>query len=167
MQGQFLTACFARRGCDVILCDPHEERRERAERFGAIRTLDAPRDGAGIARVRASTPGGRGADVVVEAVGRPEIWRIAVELARPAGEVNLYGGCTPGTEVVLPTQPLHYGELTLQGSYHHTPQAVRQALDMLMAGDVPCAELVGDTVGLEDVPTVLVASGPKRPVVPT
>jgi L-iditol 2-dehydrogenase len=166
VQGQFLTACLARRGCRVVICDPHPDRRDLALRFGAELAVDAPRNPAGVRSVVSATPGGRGADVVFEAVGRPETWQAAVALARPGGEVNLYGGCPVGSTVTLPTGPLHYGELRIQGSYHHTPAAVRAALDMLTAGGVPFGELVGETVGLEDVPTVLAASGAKRHVVP-
>jgi len=166
VQGQLLTACLARRGCRVVLCDPHEERREMAMRFGAEATLDAPRDASGARAVRAATPGGRGADAVFEAVGRPETWQIAVALARRGGEVNLYGGCPVGSTVTFPTAPLHYDELRLQGSYHHTPEAVRAALDLLMSDAAPFAELVGDDIGLAEVAAVLAASGPKRPVVP-
>lgn len=167
VQGQFLTACLARRGCQVLVCDPHPDRRELALRFGAARAVEAPRDAEGVAAVVSATPGGRGADVVFEAVGRPETWQTAVALARPGGEVNLYGGCPVGTSVTLPTGPLHYGELRIQGSYHHTPAAVRAALEMLTAGATPFGDLVGETVGLEDVPTVLAESGAKRPVVPS
>lgn len=166
VQGQLLTACLARRGCDVVVCDPHPDRRERAMHFGASRTLDAPRDGVGVQRVRRNTPGGRGADIVFEAVGRTETWQIAVALARPGGEVNLYGGCPPGSTVTLPTEPLHYAELRLQGSYHHTPAAVRDALALLVESAAPFAELVGEPVGLDEVATVLADSGVKRPVVP-
>jgi L-iditol 2-dehydrogenase len=166
VQGQLLTACLARRGCEVTVCDPHPERRERALRFGAIRALDAPRDDAGVRRVRNEMPGARGADAVFEAVGRPETWQMAVGLARAGGEVNLYGGCAPGSVVTLPTQPLHYNELRIQGSYHHTPQAVREALALLVESVAPFAELVGEPVGLEEVATVLAESGVKRPVLP-
>ena len=166
VQGQFLTACLARRGCRVIVCDPHPQRRARALGFGAERVADAPRDDAGIRAARAETPGGRGADVVFEAVGRLEAWQAAVALTRRGGEVNLYGGCPVGSSVTFPTEPLHYGELRIQGSYHHTPATVRAALEMLSAGIAPFGDLVGEPVGLEEVPTVLAASGPKRPVVP-
>lgn len=136
-------------------------------RFGAMSALDAPRDDAGARTTRAETPGGRGADVVFEAVGRPETWQIAVALARPGGEVNLYGGCPLGSTVTFPTETLHYSELRLQGSYHHTPQAVREALALLTDSAAPFAELVGEPVGLAEVATVLAESGVKRPVVPT
>jgi len=165
-QGLALTAILADRGCRVVVCDPHEERRERALRAGAAQALAAPRDRAGMASALAATPDGRGADAVVEAVGRPEAWRSAVELARPGGEVLLHGGCPAGTEVSLPSGPLHYGELTVRGSYHHTPESVRRALVLLAEGRLPAAELLGPPIGLEDVAATLAERGEKRPVVP-
>ena len=166
VQGMLITACLTQRGCRVVLCDPHADRRERALGFGASRVFDAPRDGTAARGLRAETPGARGADAVFEAVGRPAAWEMAVALARRGGEVNLYGGCAPGSMVTFPTGPLHYDELVLQGSYHHTPASVREALSLLEADAFPFHELVGETVGLVDVPTVLAESGRKRPVVP-
>ena len=62
-----------------------------------------------------SMTGGRGADVVIEAVGLPEVWQLAVKLLRRGGVVNFFGGCPDGTEFSLDTNLLHYSELTLQG----------------------------------------------------
>ena len=165
-QGTLIAGLLAVRGCRVTLCDPHEERRERALRFGAARAMDAPRDADAIQAVRDAHGDGRGPAAVVEAVGRPDAWEAAVAIARPGGEVLLYGGCAPGTTVTLPTFPLHYGELAIRGSYHPTPEAVREALAHLAANDAPYDELLGDTITLEDVPGILTAgSGLKRPVV--
>jgi L-iditol 2-dehydrogenase len=165
VQGTLITGLLAARGCAVTLCDPHAERRDRALRFGAVRAVDAPRDAAAIDEVRAAHGEGRGPDAVVEAVGRPDAWEAAVSIARPGGEVLLYGGCAPGTTVTLPTFPLHYGELAIRGTYHHTPEAVREALAHLATGDAPYDELIGDEITLDQVPGVLRAgSGDKRPV---
>jgi L-iditol 2-dehydrogenase len=165
VQGTLIAGLLAARGCVVTLCDPHEERRARAVRFGATRSMDAPRDPAGIIAVRGGHGDGRGPAAVVEAVGRPDAWEAAVGIARAGGEVLLYGGCAPGTTVTLPTFPLHYGELAVRGSYHHTPGAVREALAHLIAGDMPFDDLLGPEVTLDEVPGVLRAgSGLKRPV---
>ncbi len=167
VQGQLLAGALARRGCRVHVADPHPERRARALRFGAEEAHEAPRTDEAIAALRRALPGGRGAPVVVEAVGRPEAWRAAAALARPGGEVTLHGGCPPGSEVALPTGPLHYQELTLRGSYHHTPAAVRAAVAMLAARALPFAELIGEPVGLAGVGDVLSREpGVKRPVFP-
>ncbi|HEX2503981.1 MAG TPA: alcohol dehydrogenase catalytic domain-containing protein [Miltoncostaeaceae bacterium] len=166
-QGQLLAGVLAERGCRVHVADPHPDRRGRALRFGAEAVHEAPRGPEGVAALRRAVSGGGGADVVVEAVGRPETWRAAAALARPGGEALLHGGCPPGSEVRLPTGPLHYQELTLRGSYHHTPDAVRAAVDMLAAGALPFAELLGEPIGLADVARVLDEErGAKRPVLP-
>jgi L-iditol 2-dehydrogenase len=167
VQGQLLAGALAGRGCRVHVADPHPERRARALRFGAEAAHEAPRDEASIASLRLALPGGRGAPAVVEAVGRPEAWRAAAALARPGGGVTLHGGCPPGSEVTLPTGPLHYQELTLLGSYHHTPAAVRAAVEMLAARDLPFAELIGEPVALAGVGDALSREpGVKRPVIP-
>jgi L-iditol 2-dehydrogenase len=167
VQGQLLAGALARRGCRVHVADPHPERRARALRFGAEAAHEAPRDDGAVAALRRTLPGGRGAAIVVEAVGRPEAWRVAAALARPGGEVTLHGGCPPGSEVTLPTGPLHYQELTLRGSYHHTPATVRAAVEVLAAAVLPFAELLGEPIGLAGVEDVLWREpGVKRPVIP-
>ena len=84
------------------------------------------RDGADVmGPVRAMT-GGRGADVVIEAVGLPEVWQLATRLLRRGGVVNFFGGCPSGTEIKLDTNLLHYSELTCKASFHHTPGAGSQ-----------------------------------------
>ncbi len=165
VQGTLITGLLAARGCRVTLCDPHADRRERGIRFGAVRAMDAPRDAGAIEAVRGAHGEGRGPDAVVEAVGRPGAWEAAVALARPGGEVLLYGGCAPGTTVTLPTFPMHYAELVIRGSYHHTPAAVREALAHLAAGDAPYGDLIAGEITLEQVPAILRAgSGDKHPV---
>jgi L-iditol 2-dehydrogenase len=164
VQGQLLTTTLAAAGADVVLFDPHAERRDRALRFGAREALDAPRDAGAAAGARRALAGGRGADVVIEAVGRPEAWEAAVALARRGGDVVFHGGCPPGSTVTIPTFGLHYDELRLQGSYHHTPTTVRRALAGLAAGGAPYGELLGAPVGLGEVPAALRERGAKRPV---
>jgi L-iditol 2-dehydrogenase len=154
VQGTLLAGLLSRAGHAVHLADPHPERRERARRFGAA-TTGAPGD----------VPAG--ADLVIEAVGRPEAWAQAVRLARPGGEVVLHGGCAPGSVVELPTGPLHYSELTVRGSYHHTPDSFRAALDLLSRESLPIGELLNPPIGLHEVADALTASrGDKHPVTP-
>ena len=56
--------------------------------------------------VRQLSPERRGADVVIEAVGRPEAWEWAVQMVRKGGTVNFFGGCAAGTKVQLDTNRL-------------------------------------------------------------
>ena len=81
--------------------------------------------------VRALTAEKRGSDVVVEAVGRPEAWEWAVQMVRKGGTVNFFGGCAAGTKVQLDTNRLHYSEITLKATFHHTPETVRRAFGLI------------------------------------
>ena len=65
-----LCALLASAGAEPIVLDPHPERLAAARSFGAAETVLATRGPADVERVRELT-GGRGADLVVEAVGRP------------------------------------------------------------------------------------------------
>lgn len=167
VQGWMLVALIAARGDRVTLVDPHADRRARALRAGATAVHEVPADAAALDALRALLGNGSGPDLVVEAVGRPAAWQMAVALARPAGEVVFHGGCPAGARVDLPTGPLHYSELTLRGSYHHTPDAFREAIDLLARGEIAIDDVLREPIGLTAVPDVLEASrGDKHPVMP-
>ena len=93
--------------------------------------------------------GGIGADVVVECVGRPEVWELAATFAAPGGEVLLYGGCAAGTQASFDTLRLHYEEVDLKGAFHYRPASVREAYELLADGRVAAAPLVTHTRPLD------------------
>ena len=88
--------------------------------------------------------------MVVEAVGQPQAWSEAVAAVRRGGTVVLFGGLPRG-DVPLDPYRIHYHELTLRGSYHHTPAAIREALALLAGGAYPFAELLTHAYPLERV----------------
>jgi L-iditol 2-dehydrogenase len=49
--------------------------------------------------VRKLSHEGRGCDVVIEAVGRPQAWEWSIDMVRKGGTVNFFGGCANGTTV--------------------------------------------------------------------
>jgi len=125
----------------VIAIGRRPSQLDRARKMGADETIEN-RDGADIiGPVRAMTEG-RGADVVIEAVGVPEVWQLAIRLLRRGGVVNFFGGCPSGTEIKLNTNLLHYSELTCKASFHHTPALVRKALDAVSRGCVSAKDMV-------------------------
>jgi L-iditol 2-dehydrogenase len=125
----------------VIAIGRRPSQLDRARKMGADETIEN-RDGADIiGPVRAMTEG-RGADVVIEAVGVPEVWQLAIRLLRRGGVVNFFGGCPSGTEIKLDTNLLHYSELTCKASFHHTPALVRKALDAVSRGCVSAKDMV-------------------------
>jgi L-iditol 2-dehydrogenase len=93
---------------------------------------------------QASTPEGRGFDVVIEAIGTPETWQAAIALARRGGTVNLFGGCRSGSIIELDTRRLHYDEIKLVSSFHHTPRHFKEALHLLSTQQIDPRALITD-----------------------
>lgn len=118
------------------------------------RNAELSSDAAVIAELKARTEG-RGADAVIEAVGLPEAWQLAIQLVRKGGVVNFFGGCASGTKVGLDTDLLHYSEITCKATFHHTPSHVAHALDLLEDGTVDPAPFINDEKPLNALPTVL------------
>ena len=105
-----------------------------------------------VAAARALTPEGRGADLVFEAVATPEAWQWAVRMTRKGGTVNLFGGPPAGTTASFDTNLLHYSDLTIKASFHHTPSTARAAFDLLQSGRFACDAFLTGTASLDEVP---------------
>jgi len=91
----------------------------------------------------------RGADIVVEAVGRVETWESAIGLVRKGGTVLLFGGCPSGTNVSFSADKIHYGQIRMQGAFHHTPAAVERAFRLIVSKQVSIEPLISYEMPLE------------------
>jgi L-iditol 2-dehydrogenase len=166
LQGVVIAGLLRRRGLEVIVCDPHEDRRTRALVFGAAQVADAPRDEVGRGEVREMTARGAGADIVFACAASVGAWEAAVALAAPGAEVNLHAGLDPDAMFRPSVSDLHYREITLQASYHHSPAALREAMGLIESEALPIELLLGSAIGLEDVAAALRDGGEKHPVTP-
>src|ERR1700677_5110116 len=126
---------LAQRRVRVIAIGKRKSQMDIAKRLGAIATFDVEQIANPVEAVRQLTEGGRGADAVIEAVGRAETWEWALQLVRKGGTVNLFGGCPSGTEVKIDHAALHYAEITITSTFHHTPQFIREALETIHRGE--------------------------------
>ncbi|MGI4828213.1 MAG: zinc-dependent alcohol dehydrogenase [Janthinobacterium lividum] len=144
----------ALRGLRVIAVVKRVDQVAAALRLGAKATVRVGEVDDPVAAARALTPEARGADLVFEAVATPEAWQWAVAMARKGGMVNLFGGPPAGTSVAFDTNLLHYSDLTIKASFHHTPGTARQAFDLLRSGRFDCAAFLTGTAMLEQVPEV-------------
>jgi L-iditol 2-dehydrogenase len=140
-------------GCRVVVAGRGENRLAAARRLGAETVVEVPQGAWVVDAVRGA--GLAPADVVIEAVGRPEVWEAAVQLVRKGGTVNFFGGCPAGTKVTLDTGLLHYSNLTLLASFHHTPRTVRKALGFIESGIIRAADFVDGSCSLEELPKLL------------
>jgi L-iditol 2-dehydrogenase len=141
-------------GVNVIAVVKREDQGPLAMAFGARTVVRIGESDDVVAATRALTPGGRGADVVIEAVATPETWEWAVAMVRRGGTVNFFGGPPSGTVVTLDTNRLHYGDITLKASFHHTPATARTAFDLVTSGRFKCREYITGTAILAEVPDI-------------
>ncbi len=125
-----LTMVLARRrgARRLVLSDPIDERRRLARRLGATVVVDPTRESLR-ERVQALTRG-RGADVVCEAVGKPELVAEAVALTKPTGHLQLVGVNPKGSRLPLDLWDVHYREITLGGAFGRGT-AFRRALALM------------------------------------
>ena len=133
----------------TIIIDLVDERLNFAEKLGVDETINAGRENV-VEKVRQLTDG-YGADIVVEAIGLPATWEQALKLVRKGGTVLEFGGCPPGTEIKVNTELLHYGEVTVLGTFHATPLHFRKALNLIASGTINVKPLMTRKMRLEEI----------------
>jgi L-iditol 2-dehydrogenase len=151
--GLMFVALARHLGCAVTVAGRGAKRLATAQRLGAERVFNVSRQ----SQLATLIPPNMIFDVVIEAVGKPETWEAAVRLVRKGGTVNLFGGCPSGTTVSLDTARIHYSNLKLLASFHHTPRAIRRALDFIEAGVVRADDFVDRECSLTELPTLFQA----------
>ena len=153
--GLMFVALARLRGARVVAVGRRPEGVQKAVAMGAEAGVVVGKDEDLAERLRRETPGGLGPEVVVEAVGRPETSEAAVRAVRKGGLVNLFAGCPAGTRIAVDAQRLHYQELTITSTFHHTPQGVREALRLIAERRIDAGALVTAEAPLERLPEVL------------
>ncbi len=141
-------------GAKVIGVGKRPNQLALAARLGADYVLDSTHSNV-VEQVRKITNGRRGADVVVEAVGTTETWQQAMGMVRRGGTINLFGGCPSGTHIPLDTTLIHYSEITIKASFHHTPRHIREALEAIHRGNLRAEALITGEERLASLGNVL------------
>jgi len=137
----------------VVISDFIDERLEVAKELGADETVNAKREDP-VEKIKRFTEG-FGADVVVEAIGTPATWEQALRMVRKGGTVLEFGGCPPGTEITVGTELLHYGEVTMLGTFHATPAHFKKALNLIASGTVKAKPLITRHMKLDEIKDAL------------
>jgi L-iditol 2-dehydrogenase len=134
-------------GCKVTVVGRGEQRLAAARQLGAAHVASSD-------SLSSLPEGERGFDAVIEAVGKPEVWEQAVQMVRKGGTVNFFGGCPSGASITLDTTLLHYSNLTLRASFHHTPRTIRRALDYIERGVIRAQDFVNGECTLNNLPAL-------------
>ncbi len=143
------------RGAHVIAVGKRDSQLTAAKRMGADVVVNAGKGGDIAEEVRSKTPDHAGADIAIEAVGTPQTWELAFQTMRRGGTVNCFGGCPSGSSVRLDTSLLHYSEISLHATFHHTPAYIRKALECISRGDIRATDLITGQEPLTRLPDLM------------
>ncbi|MGV9596524.1 S-(hydroxymethyl)mycothiol dehydrogenase [Streptosporangium sandarakinum] len=136
----------------IIAVDVDDRKLGWAKEFGATHTINS-RDADPVEAIREIT-GGNGADVVIEAVGRPETYRQAFYARDLAGTVVLVGVPTPEMTVELPLLDVFGRGGALKSSWYGDCLPSRDfpmLIDLYLQGRLDLDRFVSETIGLGDV----------------
>ena len=129
--GLMLAALSHRSGARVLTSDLYPERHAIAAKFGLHDPIDPSKENV-IERARAVTEG-RGADVVILAVGGSSLIQTAMDAVRPGGKVMLFAQTQHGQANFDPGQ-VCMDEKALIGSYSSSFEILDEVTDLVMGG---------------------------------
>ncbi|KUL65516.1 S-(hydroxymethyl)mycothiol dehydrogenase [Streptomyces violaceusniger] len=136
----------------IIAVDLDERKLEWARSLGATHTLHA--GSADVVEAIRELTDGNGADVVIEAVGRPETYRQAFYARDLAGTVVLVGVPTPEMKLELPLLDVFGRGGALKSSWYGDCLPSRDfplLIDLYQQGRLDLDAFVSETIGLEDI----------------
>ncbi|KNB53122.1 S-(hydroxymethyl)mycothiol dehydrogenase [Streptomyces caatingaensis] len=136
----------------IIAVDIDGRKLETALRMGATHTVDS-RATDPVEAIRELT-GGFGADVVIDAVGRPETYEQAFYARDLAGTVVLVGVPTPEMRIDLPLLDVFGRGGALKSSWYGDCLPSRDfpmLIDLHLQGRLDLGSFVSETIGLDDV----------------
>ncbi len=136
----------------IIAVDVDDRKLEWARGFGATDVVNS-RNTDPVEAIRELT-GGFGADVVIEAIGRPETYQQAFYARDLAGTVVLVGVPTPEMRLELPLLDVFGRGGALKSSWYGDCLPSRDfpmLIDLHLSGRLPLDKFVSETISLGDV----------------
>ena len=137
---------------EIIAVDIDDTKLEWAKDFGATHTVNSTSTDP-VAAIREST-GGFGADVVIDAVGRPETYEQAFYARDLAGTVVLVGVPTPEMRLELPLLDFFGRGGSLKSSWYGDCLPERDfpmLVDLHLQGRLPLEKFVSERIGIDAV----------------
>lgn len=139
----------------IIALDVDDRKLTTAHELGATHTINSKglSNEDVVARVQDLT-GGFGADVVIDAVGRPETWKQAFYARDLAGTVVLVGVPTPDMTLEMPLLDFFGRGGSLTSSWYGDCLPTRDfplLIDLHLQGRLPLDRFVSETIALDEV----------------
>ena len=151
MVGMGAVVRAAQRGATVVAADIDDEKLALARQMGASYTVNTRTDDVH-ARLLEMTSG-FGPDVVIEAVGSPATYQMAVDEVAFTGRVICIGYAK--AEVSFQTKYFVQKELDIRGSRNAQPSDFRAVIHYLERGTCPVDKLISNDVAPEDAPAAM------------
>ncbi len=158
--GIILSVLARRAGATVITSDLYPERLRISKSLGFDRTIDASQQEA-VRSVREQTEG-RGADVVILAVGNNALIRSAMDAARPGGRVLLFAQTQRG-EVVVDPAAICVDEKALVGSYSASVDLQEESVRFVMNREMDLEKLISHRFPLQEGASALALAAHPQP----
>ncbi len=152
------------RGAALLICsEPHPGRSRLAGRLGADVVID-PSVNDPVEAVLDAT-GGRGADIVIEAVGSIPTYRQAFRMVRRGGTVLAFGAAPSGETLEMSPFDIYARELTVLGSYAATYGTYEDAIALIGSGRVEVDSSISDTYPLDRIDAAMQRLATDRSVI--
>ena len=160
--GVILAALAKRTGATVLTSDLYPERHAIAAQYGLDRPIDARGDVVGAAKAATE---GRGADVVLVAVGSDALIGMAMDAVRCGGRVMLFASTQHGTAAFDPAA-VCMDEKTLMGSYSASVAIQQEGVDLVFEGfrdgSLDLTKLISHRFSVEEcAEAIALAANPK------
>ena len=136
----------------IIAVDVDDQKLAWATEFGATHTVNSKKDDP-VAAIQELT-GGFGADLVIDAVGRPETWKTAFYARDLAGTVVLVGVPNPQMQLEIPLADVFGRGGALKSSWYGDCLPSRDfptMVDLHLQGRLPLEKFVTETIALDEV----------------
>jgi S-(hydroxymethyl)mycothiol dehydrogenase len=140
----------------IIAVDTDDKKLEWARDFGATHTINSRKLAAGkdLVETIQDLTDGNGADVVIDAVGRPETWKQAFYARDLAGTVVLVGVPTPDMTLEMPLVDFFSRGGSLKSSWYGDCLPERDfptLISLYREGRLPLERFVSERIGLDGI----------------
>ena len=155
-----LHIALARLAGATIFATGRPGRLEAALSLGATEAFDLTGDA--LTREIMQRTGGRGADVVIVAVGNLSLVNQALELAAFGGRVNYFAGFPKGSAATMDPNLIHYRELLVSGGSNARRADVARAVGLLSSGALDVGSMVTHQFPLSELDEAMAAVRQRR-----
>jgi len=149
--GLFTIFFLKQMGVDrIISSEINSQRRELAMKFGSDLSVDPTKNN--LLDIVKEETNGYGADIVVEAVGNPNVLKDCFQLIRPRGQMLLVGVSPKGSKLPFDLFDMHSNEISVFGAFG-AGNSFERALNHLP--NMPLDKIISGRFSLEKLPEAI------------